>query len=68
MKKLSILAVAFAAMTFAACGNGTANGGENDSVVADSVDTVEHNIRKDYAMIRTKDHLYEWTVRATNLK
>lgn len=37
-------------------------------IYPDSIDTVEHKITKDYAMIRTKDHLYEWTVRATNLK
>jgi len=40
MKKLVFIAMTAFAMTFAACGNGTANGGENDSVVADSVDTV----------------------------
>lgn len=40
MKKLVFLAVVAFAMTFAACGNGTANGGENDSTIADSVDTV----------------------------
>lgn len=38
------------------------------NIYPDSIDTVEHNLTKDSAMIRTKDHLYEWTVRATNLK
>ena len=37
-------------------------------IYPDSIDTVEHNITKDSAMILTKDRLYEWTVRATNLK
>ena len=37
-------------------------------IYPDSIDTVEHKITKDSAMIRTKDRLYEWTVRATNLK
>ena len=44
MKKLVFIAMAAFAMTFAACGNGTANGGENDSdsVAVDSViDSVE---------------------------
>lgn len=40
MKKLVFLAMTALAMSFAACGNGTANGGENDSVKADSIDTV----------------------------
>ena len=42
MKKLVFLFVTVVAMSFAACGNSTANGGANDtdSVAVDSVDTV----------------------------
>ena len=42
MKKLVFAFIAMAAMSFAACGNSTANGGANDtdSVAVDSVDTV----------------------------
>lgn len=44
MKKLLWIFVCATAMTFAACGgNGTTNGGANDtdSVAVDSIDTVE---------------------------
>ena len=37
-------------------------------IYPDSMDTIECNITKDSAKIRTKERLYEWTVRATNLK
>ena len=37
-------------------------------IYPDSIDTVEHKITKDSAMILTKDRLYEWTVRSTNPK
>ena len=42
MKKLVFLFVTCVAMSFAACGNCTANGGSNDSdsVAVDSIDTV----------------------------
>ena len=34
----------------------------------ESIDSIECNITKDSAKIRTKERLYKWTVRATNLK
>lgn len=37
-------------------------------IYPESMDTIEHRITKDSATIRTKERLYEWTVRATNLK
>jgi len=42
MKKFVFAIIAMAAMSFAACGNSTANGGANDtdSVAVDSIDTV----------------------------
>lgn len=40
MKKLVFAFITVMALTMSACGGNTANGGENDSTVADSVDTV----------------------------
>ena len=37
-------------------------------IYPESIDSIECNITKDSAKIRTKERLYEWTVRATNLK